>query len=270
MLQEATFQDWLDQQYPILRISRRPGAAKSHLSAKIIEHLSTLTPEACQSNLKPTVAYFFCMEDDLDKRFYKTVIATLVYQIVQLDETYARYIAGVCEIAPAEKQRPMLWYWKVLFMDYFLSSQMRSNVILVVDGLDEALPEWRREFLMLISDLLNQGYSRPLRLQLLMIGRSDLDWELERSFNLVLPRIGTSTNRVNPDIDHYIVARIKKTRSLNPPRISHNLRQDIRERLSKAADGMFLWVNLMIEELTMEDHINQENARHLRQIPGGP
>ncbi|KAJ7754320.1 hypothetical protein DFH07DRAFT_941032 [Mycena maculata] len=80
------------------------------------------------------------------------------------------------------------------------------------------------------------------------------------------PQIHISSDDVQADIDHFVKSSLQKHRRIS--KRSTEIKQHISRALVKAADGMFLWVTLMIEMLgnQMSDH---EIALALMQLPIG-
>jgi hypothetical protein len=142
----------------------------------------------------------------------------------------------------------------------FFCTNKRDNVAYVlIDGVDETTDAEREVFFQLLRDLLNVqkvGPKAPLRI--LLIGRYELSYEMNRVFEKPIPMIAISARKNSGDIEQYVKTRITKEQSLR--RIPADLRNEIRDTLVAKADGMFLWVNLMLKEVS-----RKSRPAHMRQ-----
>jgi hypothetical protein len=80
-----------------------------------------------------------------------------------------------------------------------------------------------------------------------LIGRPQISEEILDAVNVELPTIHVDSRKNNQDICSYVESSIKKSRILN--RAPQDLRVEIVNTLVDNAQGMFLWVDLMIGNL---------------------
>jgi tetratricopeptide (TPR) repeat protein len=85
------------------------------------------------------------------------------------------------------------------------------------------------------------------RVQLMMVGRPHLTDVITEAFEEEVPTIHVTSTKNSEDIVHYIQSSIRKSTILK--RAPRELQIEIVEKLSKNAQGMFLWVSLMLKEL---------------------
>lgn len=87
----------------------------------------------------------------------------------------------------------------------------------------------------------------PARIQLVMFGRPHLSDFISETLEVDVPTIHVTSSNNSADIVHYIKSSIQKSTTLK--RVSMELRAEIVEKLSTGAQGMFIWVDLVLQEL---------------------
>ncbi|RAL05354.1 NACHT and TPR domain protein [Aspergillus ibericus CBS 121593] len=256
---EDIFQGWLDRETPIIFVSGNPGAGKSYLSTNIISLLREQYPQGSESTSLISVGYFFFKDDNPDTRSIHLALRDLAFQISKSDPVYRKHIVTIEQY---ERISSLESAWRLLFVDYFLKKPgVDSSVYILLDGVDEASDEERKIFLNLAKDL----YDAPekARLQLAVVGRPHISDQLLEGLEIEVPTIHVTTQKNSSDINQYIHASIKKSVVLR--RVSTKLRQEVVEKLSAGAEGMFLWVNLMLQEL-----VKKRNESSIRRALDDP
>ncbi|KAL4879917.1 NACHT and TPR domain protein [Aspergillus karnatakaensis] len=239
---EDVFTSWLDKESPVMFISGNPGAGKSYLSANIITFLKEKYPRG-QETSQTSIGYFFFKDDNPNTRSFHQALLDLAFQISKSDPVYHKYLAT---IESHERVSTLESAWRLLFVDFFLKKRNAdSTVYILFDALDEAFDEERRDFLSLAKDLYE--YPDQRHLQLAFVARPHVADQLIEGLEVEVPTIHITTQKNSHDINSYITASIKKSAVLR--RVSAKLRKEIIEKLSAGAEGMFLWANLMLQEL---------------------
>ena len=241
---ESLFKSWVNKTIPVLWISGMPGAGKSFLSSVMISYLKEQFPSGVHNGAQVSVGYFFFKDNSPKMRSFHQALRDLAFQIYQNDPAYAKYLETVCEsFSDIETLESA---WRTLFREYFIHDDAtESTVFLVLDGLDEAYdPD---EFLHLLQDL-TTNESSGSRIQVVMVGRPHLfDAISDALQNGVVPTIDVNAAKNSEDIRNYIQVSIRKSRVLR--RASKKLQEEVSKSLFQGADGMFLWVDLMMREL---------------------
>ncbi|KAF7623645.1 NACHT and TPR domain protein [Aspergillus flavus] len=259
---ERIFNEWHDKHMPVMFISGNPGAGKSYIVANMINRLHELHPQGVQNTSLTSVGFFFFKDDNPGTRSFHQALRDLALQISKNDPVYLKHLAT---IANYEVISTLESAWRLLFLDYFVKKpNADSDVYILLDGVDEAFDEERRTFFSLAKDLYDSA--EKSHLQLAVIGRPHISDQLLEGLELEVPTIHVTTQKNSRDINQYIHASIKKSVVLR--RVSAKLRQEIVEKLSARAEGMFLWVNLMLQELVKKR--NESSMRKaLDQAPKG-
>ncbi|KAH0559338.1 hypothetical protein GP486_004146 [Trichoglossum hirsutum] len=81
-----------------------------------------------------------------------------------------------------------------------------------------------------------------------MVGRPHLTDVITETFEAEVPTIHVTSMKTSEDIVHFIQNSIHKSAVLK--RVPTELQTEIVDKLSNGAEGMFLWVGLMLKELT--------------------
>ena len=261
------FRSWLEREKPILWLSGRPGAGKSYLSSNIIQHLMQLHPQGVHNESRTSIAYYFCKDYDPDLRSFKKALRTLSYAICQNDPVYAKHVATVCTFPDSIRTTYLIW--QRLFVDFYRreSENFQNTVYVIIDGLDEAFEEERRNFLELLKVFqdISKGGGK-LRVQIVLIGRPELNQLLDDILGETIPTITISAENNSGDINEYVRISVAKIKNLK--KVPKELRLEVVSALTKGADGMFLWVDLMLQEIATKHHQGQIKQA-LRTAPKG-
>jgi tetratricopeptide (TPR) repeat protein len=257
---EDVFQSWINKETPIIFLSGNPGAGKSFLATNIISFLLEQFSPGHQRRSLISIGYFFFKGDNPQTRSFHQALRDLAFQISKSDPVYQKYLGTISEY---ERISTLESAWRLLFVEYFLKKpNIESTAYILLDAVDETPDEERRIFVGLAKDL----YSNKSRLQLAIVGRPYISDQLLEGLEVKVPTLHVSKQKNSGDISQYIHASIKKSLVLR--RVSAKLRDEIIDKLSAGAEGMFLWVNLMLQELVKKR--NETSMRKaLDQAPRG-
>ena len=226
--EEPLFQAWIERKTPILWLSGGPGAGKSFISSNIIRCLTQLYPQGIQDPRRISVAYFFCKDYDPELRSLNKVLRSLAFQICINDPVYAKYCSSAFSVTGEIRSIGSLW--KKLFVDFFRKDILENSVLILIDGLDAAFEDDRKEFLGLLKDFRGQATKGGiLRMQLVIVGRPELNWD--DILDDQVPMVSVSAEKTSKDIKEYTIVSIAKVKILR--RVSRELQQEIVTRLKK-------------------------------------
>ncbi|EPS36037.1 hypothetical protein H072_10431 [Dactylellina haptotyla CBS 200.50] len=266
VINDSQVQKWIDGELTLLRLSGGPGTGKSHLSSFIVTHLlEKQTSNPIQSAGLPVqtkVGYFFFKENDPLRTDFAIALRTMSYQIAQKDSAYLNYVVQAS--SDPNNVSSLVRVWRMLFQ-MFLTPQLDGRFYLIFDGIDEANREDLLHFLSLLRDI--QGHQNFTQMSILLVGRPEMEWYFEEVFyEDPVPYIDISARRNQDDIKHYIGQMLGRYRNLK--KISKGLRQEIIDTLGSRADSMFLWVDLMLKEISTKTRESAIRAS-LQQLPKG-
>ena len=207
-----------------------PGAGKSFICSLIILNLQT------QNGRSPL--YYFCGQKSSGGDSCALVLRTLANQLLQQNRDLAPLVQQKYLAKGSSKSSPAL---KRLLKET-LSSVKSTHIIL--DGIDECNEAVQRDVLLALAEiqrdvghhckLLVSSRDEPLiKRSILKKTHVSLDGKTTQSLNL------------------YIQAKITELKS-SFPNVGDSLWTDIKRKLQDKADGMFLWVRLVVVNLQQQ------------------
>jgi tetratricopeptide (TPR) repeat protein len=238
---EDVFQSWITDETPTIFVSGNPGSGKSFLAANMIGFLLNQILPALPQNPLVSIGYYFFRDDKPETRSFHQALRDIAFQISKNDPGYRKYLETIEEY---EQISTLESAWRLLFVGYFLKKpNIESAAYILLDAVDEALDEDWKIFVDLAKDL----YGNQSSLRLAIVGRPYIRDQLLEGLEVNLPTLHVTKQKNSKDITQYIHVSIRKSLILR--RVSTKLRDEIVDKLSVRAEGMFLWVNLMLQEL---------------------
>ena len=238
VLDHPNFQQWhSDPQSRLLWIKGDPGKGKTMLLCGIIDELRKSTP-----NL---LSFFFCQGTDLRINSATAVLRGLIYLLVNQQPSLASHLrkkydhAGQTLFEDANA-------WVALsdiFTNVVLDPDLKATY-LVVDALDECVADLPK-----LLDLIIHTSSSPARVKWLLSSRNEVHIKqklrsIDAQARLSL-ELKQNAEQVSRAVDVYIDDKLSRVESLK----DDSLRDQVRDILRRKANGIFLWVALVVQEL---------------------
>ncbi|KAK8004951.1 WD40 repeat-like protein, partial [Apiospora arundinis] len=244
IFQNPTFLDWLQSKaLPdcVLFIHGMPGAGKTSLASRIVDHLPT-HPKLQNS----PVLYFLFKHIDNTKRSTGHMLRALLAQLVQQDATLAHILYEKCCLVPtAEAQsRDTLKSWAAELF------KLQTGCTIILDGLDECNhhndgQEARRLLDWLIADIIPECSKDGANIRLLCLGQRD---GVVDAVLFHFPAICLDSSPLHlDDIRSFTAARaseIAQKFGLEPGEENH-----IVEKVASSSKSMFLYGKLVMDNL---------------------
>ena len=242
--QNPTFKEW-NQLSPspaperLLYISGIHGCGKSVLASAIFEGLHQQT------------LFFSFSGTDTSRQSFSSFIRSCIWQLLQ----------GTTDEKSLEIMRSLMLKGQPLVSELWASFKSiaalsSATVYCVIDGVDECYDP-PQTFLDHILALL----SAQANFRAVLLGRPQL---LLAAMGPTVRMIEMNIDMTKPDIDAFIDAEIGKYENFKVPK----LRDMVVETLKEKSQGMFLWVKLMIDDLSKSHTLAQVKDR-LRDLPRG-
>jgi hypothetical protein len=229
------------------------GSGKSVLLANIVDDLN-LHAEAD----KIPVAYFFCRHDIPESLRPNVIIGSLLRQLLSTVEALSPLPASF-SMGPVGVEPDL-----IPLLDYFFNNfKTSSRSYFVLDGLDECAQDDREILLDHCRDIQQQ-----LGLALCVSYRLEADNRFQLSLRKFAGPNVFSIPETNHEIEAFIDAELQ-ARVANEKLIVGDpaLILEIRDALSRGAQGMFLWVTLQISALCTSS-TDEEIKLALKNLPG--
>jgi tetratricopeptide (TPR) repeat protein len=230
LLYNENFQAWLQSQSRTLWVSGSPGSGKTVLSTCIIDAVK----DHIGSDMKQALAFFFCDKSDENSLSDVTILSCIIAQVLaQLDSIPDRISAsyniaaryGRSKISASDQPAAIL---KDLVFPL-------NKLYILVDGVDEFKDA--STIIQTVRDLVDS----TVAIQVVLLSR---DTPSLRSGLDNFPNVNLTSSIVSLDVDNYLSRELARL-----PLGNAELQDQIFEKLSQSANGMFLWASLMIQTL---------------------
>ncbi|KAJ9615502.1 hypothetical protein H2200_001577 [Cladophialophora chaetospira] len=249
LLEQPGLNDWADSisTHPqALWLTGKPGSGKSVAASYLVATL--------QEQSIPCAYYFFRFGDQ-NKNNLSIFFLTIAWQVAALIPEYRRRLFKMAEDGLNVQRAAPKLLWQKLFTTSLLKTNLEKPLYIVVDGLDES--ESAASLLKLFLELV--GAASPLRLMLVSRATQALSSAVDRlSKKLEVTHI--SLDHTDHDLRLYVADEMQSLHS-DPA-----FRQEITDRLLDKADGNFLWVHLVVNEI-LQCHTEDEVEEALNQVP---
>ncbi|RFU29639.1 hypothetical protein B7463_g6719, partial [Scytalidium lignicola] len=257
LLQRNEFRTWMNsEESMILWLHGIPGAGKTKLVSKVIDHLSGFSSNQ-------TLAYFYCKRDENLRCDPDNVLRCFVRQlsISPGSESVRTHLVELYKMKESKgfASAELSFEESLNLLEEFV--QIYSQATLILDALDEVNEGQRQKLIHVFSDLVK----KTTRLKVFISSRrnDDIKSLLEMKENISI----SATDNEN-DITKYLREKIDYNQKERRYPISDNLKTEIVNRISSESDGMFQWAALQIDQvlsLSRESDIR----KRLGQLPEG-
>ena len=257
ILDNPKLQQWRDDpDSTLLWIKADPGKGKTMLLCGIVNELKKSTPPGLLS-------FFFCQGTDSRINNATAVLRGLIYLLVDQQPSLVSHLRKKYDHAG----KPLFedancW---VALSDIFKNILQDTNLkttYLVIDALDECATDLPK-----LLDLIMCTSSSSARVKWLLSSRNEL--HIEKKLNptneqgILSLESKESATQTSHAIDLYIDQKLCQIDSLQ----DEDLRDQVQDILRRKANGTFLWVALVIQEL--EDPENLDPLQIVDDVPTG-
>ena len=237
ILNNASFQQWLESpQSRLLWIKGDPGKGKTMLLCGIIEEIKKSTPGL--------LSFFFCQGTDSRINSATAVLRGLIYLLVNQQLSLAPYLRKKYDqVSQSIFEDANAWVaLSDIFMDMIQDPDLKTTY-LVVDALDECMAD--------LPKFLDLVHASVLSARVKWLWSSRNEIRIEQKLRRVDAKARLSlelkqnAEEVSRAVDVYIDDKLSRLESLE----DNSLRNQVRDILRRKANGTFLWVSLVVQEL---------------------
>ncbi|CAG8191861.1 unnamed protein product [Penicillium salamii] len=262
LIRHPHYQEWLaDVTHPLLWMSGGPGKGKTMLAIYITEVLQSVVHAA-----EDVLLYYFCSNRDKNRNTALTIMRGILHQWINLHPHLAKYIKASFEGTETTKYTisNFVSLWRVFLT--LLQQSTSSQVVCVLDGLDECEKESLTQLLDAVGNYLSKSgeKARP-RLKLIILSRPQpavLESKLRQYHQI---QLDASDTDISHDVERYIFAKVAELAS--EQNLSEEKATQLQQALLAGADGTFLWVGFVANELQGRSWVKIDEV--LRQVPKG-
>jgi ankyrin repeat protein len=252
-----TYQSWLHGDTHLLWISGGPGKGKTMLSIFLTEEL--------EKDSGITTLFFFTNNQDDKRNTAITILRGLLYQIItKCPNLTKQHVLPYFETP--EKTQDTLSSLETLWLIFkkLLQDPKLGPTFCVLDGLDECEEDSSRILIAKLTDFFSQQNLRSIDKSIKLVIVSRVLQDLK----------GTAQIRLDPDHDENVTSDIERFISTRVEELSHiegfdeKFRVTVESTLLERADGTFLWVGFVMNELSQKKTCT-EIEEALSAIPKG-
>ncbi|KAF2197377.1 HET-domain-containing protein [Delitschia confertaspora ATCC 74209] len=240
VLESSDFQQWRnDRQSQLLWIKGDPGKGKTMLLCGIVNELKN---SMAKTNL---LSYFFCQATDARLNNATAVLRGLLYLLVDQQPSLISHVRKKYDHASKSLfEDANAW---VALSDIFkniIQDPTLKKIYLVIDALDECVTDLPK-----LLDFIVYASSTSVRVKWLLSSRNELHIEqrlrsADERMRLSL-ELKENAKQVSRAVNSYIDYKLSRLESLE----DEDLRDRVRDILRRKANGTFLWVALVVQEL---------------------
>jgi len=241
ILENADFQQWrYNQQSRLLWIKGDPGKGKTMLLCGIVDELKKLMAKT------DLLSYFFCQATDSLLNNATAVLRGLVYLLVDQQPSLISHMQKKHDHAKKSLFGDVnAWVALSEIFTNILQDPSLNSTYLIIDALDECVADLPK-----LLDFIVQKSSASPRVKWIVSSRNDANIErrlrLDDSGTRLSLELKENAKQVSRAVNAYIDHCLSELTEIQHDKL---LRDSVREKMQRKANGTFLWVSLVIKEL---------------------
>lgn len=246
VLNHNHYQSWLKSTHDsLLWISADPGCGKSVLSKSLVDReLKSL--ESC------SICYFFFKDNETQNNL-STALCALLHQLFNYQPRLLHHGISSWGRNGDKLQKETAELWRILLSS--ATDDAASNVICIIDALDECANEGQLTLIKFLTDYYNSSVKKPSRkstLKFLVTSRPYCG--IERRFQGItteFPTIRVAGEEANKEISSEIDGVVHEwVRQLSTElNLQSHLQELLRARLQQIKNRTYLWLYLVFEKI---------------------
>lgn len=251
MLSQPHMKAWLGKipESSVLWFTAPPASGKSVAATYIINHLQE------RGN---TCLYFFFKFGDQAKRTLNMLLRSIAFQIATQVPCIRNPLLELSSAGLNFEKTDARIIWQRVFEAHVFSLSLKTPLFWVIDGLDES--ESPRDVLTLLSSINNSN--TPVRVLIISRETEALVRAFDKLSNTMKVDIMEQNGRDHSGSDIQLLVE----KELKHMRGSRDLKERISNNVLGRAEGNFLWVRLVLEEV-LDCHTEQDILEILEEIP---
>ncbi|EFX03862.1 nacht and ankyrin domain containing protein [Grosmannia clavigera kw1407] len=245
--QETNEQNEYDAARRLLWITGIPGSGKTSLATSLVQEFG----KATRGKMFKT-AYFYCETREQKTTTLRAILRTWTWQLMQQCTWDAEGLAELTKARMSEPD-PGLFTLKKILVDLI---RREKDVVLVLDGLDECAENDRKKFITGVLPILLQNAPCAIFSRLSNNLVQLVDGALPKTYQ----QLHISPADTAGDMRKFSaqeIGTLKKT--------SAEMQKELMHAFERRANGMFLWVELMVR--TLQDCLLEDYVSEIEEAP---
>ena len=270
ILTNQLYVEWLSaQRSSILWLSGGPGKGKTMMSIFITDQREEVITKS-----QDTLIYYFCDNKDAHRNTVAGILGGFITQLLRqrpdlFEHIRKRFAERKTDIFTASDKLQSLSF----ILKDMVNSCSHSVTYCVLDGLDECDNESQSYFIKNLRDLVENGPSERI-LKLIVVSR---DNSVIKTGLAQLPQIDLDSSELRSQVENNVEAfvahkvqqlfqrwKVLHSELLEASRIQ---KDEVQRELLDRAEGTYLWVSLVYEELQKTSIVDLEDT--LKGLPKG-
>ncbi|KAF8530881.1 hypothetical protein BDD12DRAFT_914734 [Trichophaea hybrida] len=236
VLDDQHYRGWAEKNgNAILWISGDPGCGKCVLSSFLTKEITRGKPNQLY------IAYFFCDDKDERLRTAHSILVNLLTQLLdQVPDIIAHFLADPEYSTNKEKT---LWSFGMLWrvFERIINGAHHGQVYILIDALDECEEGSRTKLLNKLKHLFHNPTTTIPPIKIIITSRP----HIPVAFYLTdVIEMRLAAENLKNDITAFVEAEVH-----TQPQFTGDLGEEVRQALIDGANGMFLWVSLILDDL---------------------
>ena len=256
VLTNPMYQEWLSGSSPrFLRIIGPPGFGKTTVFAFLVDELQNMAQDR-----SIMVAQFACGRRSYRQSDPAAVVRGLLYQLLFAKPSLFKLIQDALDREGRYLLNNFRFLWDVLVT--LLADQEDDEIFILIDALDEC--EQAKDFARALHHSALSWTQKDIKVKFLITHRPT--YYLDEILDDVGLNLRTDIENSAPlDMDMYIDASVE---SLSRRRqLPLSLLEDVSRTLKQNANGMFLWVSLVLKDIELSTPKTAAIQDMLRDLP---
>ncbi|KAJ5169209.1 uncharacterized protein N7482_004803 [Penicillium canariense] len=254
------YHSWLQSSTRLLWICGGPGKGKTMLSIFLTEELEKFTQEDEDKEL----VFFFCSNQDEKRNTAVAILSGLVYQIIKKRPNLIKHAEAYFDTE--ERARITVSSVEALWIIFrkIIQDPDIGTTFCILDGLDECDQDSRSLLGAKFAELFPPNGPRTGTggFKLIIVSR-----EIHALRNFPRVRLDPDFDeQVTSDIEHFVSVRVQELSRLDG--FNDRLRTHVKSILLERAEGTFLWVGFVMNEL-LQKKTCTEVLETLEALPSG-
>lgn len=253
ILRYSTFVNWKDvskEGARLLWLTGLPAVGKSTLSSFIIDHLKKDSPGGY-------CAFYFFKSEYQTKRKVSYMLSSIAFQMALSCKPFREALLQLYDTGRLSlDHRRSNGIWEVVYERIFLRQEFDTPLFWIIDGLDEA--DHPEVLIRLLSKVKSDS-----RLRILIISRPMRNIRFSPGSQIDIMHGEINADDTRHDIESYINCVLPATNYVD------KYSSDLCAKVVEKAQGSFLWVALILEQLKDQWHTKSEIDDILNNLPEG-